>query len=130
MPSGWPGGRFNHYYFDMNRDWFLQSQQETRHRVSRTICSGSRRFRGRARDGARSDLLLAPSANPVNPFVLPTQHRWLSQLGQHLAGWFDRHGFAYTTRDIFDAFFPGYGSQWPTLQGVSACSGNKLARTA
>jgi hypothetical protein len=26
----WPNGRSNHYWFDMNRDWFLQSQQETR----------------------------------------------------------------------------------------------------
>ena len=29
----WPGGRSNHYLFDMNRDWFAQSQPETRGRI-------------------------------------------------------------------------------------------------
>ncbi|HXY39532.1 MAG TPA: M14 family zinc carboxypeptidase, partial [Vicinamibacteria bacterium] len=29
----WPGGRANHYLFDMNRDWFAQSQPETRGRL-------------------------------------------------------------------------------------------------
>src|SRR5690606_8864327 len=29
----WPGGRSNHYLFDMNRDWFARSQPETRGRV-------------------------------------------------------------------------------------------------
>jgi len=30
----WPGGRSNHYLFDMNRDWFAQSQPETRGRIT------------------------------------------------------------------------------------------------
>ena len=30
----WPGGRSNHYLFDMNRDWFSQSQPETRGRIA------------------------------------------------------------------------------------------------
>src|SRR6185437_4476986 len=29
----WPGGRTNHYYIDMNRDWFALSQPETKGRV-------------------------------------------------------------------------------------------------
>ena len=29
----WPGGRSNHYLFDMNRDWFAMTQPETRGRV-------------------------------------------------------------------------------------------------
>ena len=30
----WPGGRYNHYYFDLNRDWAWQTQQETRQRIA------------------------------------------------------------------------------------------------
>ena len=29
----WPGGRTNHYFFDLNRDWSWQTQKETRARV-------------------------------------------------------------------------------------------------
>ena len=31
--EGWPGGRFNHYLFDMNRDWFAMTQPETQAKV-------------------------------------------------------------------------------------------------
>jgi hypothetical protein len=30
---------------------------------------------------------------------------------------FDQFGFSYTTREVYDAFYPGYGSTWPTLHG-------------
>ncbi len=30
----WPGGRSNHYLFDMNRDWFALTQPETRGRIA------------------------------------------------------------------------------------------------
>ncbi|MGH9594824.1 MAG: M14 family zinc carboxypeptidase, partial [Bryobacteraceae bacterium] len=29
----WPGGRTNHYLFDMNRDWFAMTQPETQGRI-------------------------------------------------------------------------------------------------
>ena len=30
---------------------------------------------------------------------------------------FDRFGFDYFTREVFDALYPGYGDTWPTLHG-------------
>src|SRR6185312_7501921 len=30
----WPGGRYNHYYFDLNRDWAWQTQKETQERMA------------------------------------------------------------------------------------------------
>jgi len=39
----WPGGRTNHYLFDMNRDWFA-SRNRKRGRASKSSSSGSRRY--------------------------------------------------------------------------------------
>ncbi len=113
----WPGGRFNHYLFDMNRDWFLQSQRETVCKVRAYLHWMPQIYVDAHEMGRNSTYFFVPPRDPVNPFMLPKQHQWLAQLGQQQASWFDRYGFAYTTREMFDAFYPGYGSEWPTLQG-------------
>jgi hypothetical protein len=113
----WPGGRFNHYLFDMNRDWFLQSQQETVARVKAYLDWQPQIYVDAHEMGRNNTYFFVPSADPVNPFVLPAQRDWLWKIGRHQADWFDRYGFAYTTREMFDSFYPGYGSEWPTLQG-------------
>jgi hypothetical protein len=30
----WPGGRYNHYIFDLNRDWAWQTQLESQQRLA------------------------------------------------------------------------------------------------
>ncbi|MEO1189379.1 MAG: M14 family metallopeptidase, partial [Pseudomonadota bacterium] len=57
---------------------------------------------------------------PFNPNITDTQRARQTQLGQNMARWFDRFGTAYFTREIFDAFYPGYGDMWPTLNGSIA----------
>jgi hypothetical protein len=39
----WPGGRFNHYWFDLNRDWFLATFPETKNRIN-FFCTFDKRF--------------------------------------------------------------------------------------
>ena len=113
----WPGGRFNHYLFDLNRDWFLQSQRETQARVANYLRWQPQIHADAHEMGYNSTYYFVPPADPINPYVLPSQNDWLYRLGRHLAGRFDQYGFAYTTREMFDAFYPGYGSEWPLLHG-------------
>lgn len=113
----WPSGRSNHYWFDMNRDWFRHSQREVRAKVAAFLDWIPQIYVDAHEMGADSTYYFPPPADPKNPFLLPAQHEWFSQLGKHQAGWFDRYGFGYVTREMFDAFYPGYGSEWPTLQG-------------
>ena len=113
----WPGGRFNHYLFDMNRDWFLQSQRESRGRVSAYLAWQPHLLVDAHEMGHDATYFFDPPTDPVNPFVLPQQMRWMDQLGRHLGQRYDQKGFAYTTREMFDAFYPGYGSTWPIFQG-------------
>jgi len=113
----WPSGRSNHYWFDMNRDWFRHSQKEVRAKVAAYLDWNPQLYVDAHEMGANSSFYFPPPTDPKNPFLLPAQHEWFSKLGQHQAGWFDNYGFGYMTREVFDAFYPGYGSEWPTLQG-------------
>lgn len=113
----WPGGRSNHYLFDMNRDWFLQSQRESRGRVSAYLAWQPHLLVDAHEMGYDNTYFFDPPTDPVNPLVLPLQMRWLDRIGRHLGARFDEEGFAYTTREMFDSFYPGYGSTWPLFQG-------------
>lgn len=113
----WPGGRSNHYWFDMNRDWFLQSQRETQAKVAAYLEWQPHFYIDAHEMGRNSTFFFPPPSDPKNPFLLPSQHELVQRLGKHHAAWFDRFQFSYTTREMFDAFFPGYGSEWPSLQG-------------
>ena len=61
-----------------------------------------------------------PSADPFNPNVTSRQREKQVQLGRNMARYFDRFGVQYFSREIFDAFYPGYGDMWPTLNGAIA----------
>ncbi len=113
----WPSGRFNHYLFDMNRDWFLQSQRESQARAAAYLQWQPQIFVDAHEMGHEATYFFTPKAEPINPFYLPQQMESLDLLGRQLARRFDEQGFAYTTREMFDAFYPGYGSTWPTFQG-------------
>jgi hypothetical protein len=115
--ENWPGGRFNHYLFDMNRDWHLQTQQESAARVAAFLHWKPQIFVDAHEMGADSNFFFDPSADPYNPLTLPRQREWHVKIGRQQADEFDRHGFAYTTREVYDAFGPQYGSTWPFLHG-------------
>ncbi len=113
----WPSGRSNHYWFDMNRDWFRHSQQEVKAKVAAYLDWQPQIYVDAHEMGRNSTFYFPPPAEPKNPYLLDRQIEWFEKLGRHQAGWFDKYQFGYMTREVFDAFYPGYGSEWPTLQG-------------
>ncbi|MEL7108167.1 MAG: M14 family zinc carboxypeptidase [Pseudomonadota bacterium] len=116
----WPRGRFNHYVFDLNRDWFALTQPETQSRIKALLDWHPVVYVDSHEMGGDETYFFPPSADPFNPNVTDAQRRRQFQLGQNMARWFDRFGAAYFTREIFDAFYPGYGDMWPTLNGSIA----------
>ena len=116
----WPGGRMNHYLFDLNRDWFAMSQPETIGRVAAmqewwpVVVVDAHEM------GGDSTYFFPPSAEPFNPQIVQSQRTGQEIIGRTNASWFDRLGYRYFTREIFDAFYPGYGDMWPTLHGAVA----------
>ena len=116
----WPGGRTNHYYFDMNRDWYALTQPETQGRVKALREWYPLVFVDLHEMGADSTYYFAPEADPYNPHLTPEQKSNLEWFGKNNAKWFDKFGYDYFTRDVFDAFFPGYGASWPSYYGALA----------
>lgn len=116
----WPGGRFNHYLFDMNRDWFAMTQPESRGRVAAVLEWRPVVLVDAHEMGGDNTYFFAPSAEPFNPNIVPSQRDAQGLIGRNHARWFDRLGYDYFTREVYDAFYPGYGDMWPTLQGAVA----------
>ena len=113
----WPGGRSNHYLFDMNRDWFAQTQPETRGRTAIYLEWYPHVVVDLHEMGGDSTYYFAPPADPLNPHISKEQVALFDLLGRANASRFDEKGFAYFTREVFDSFYPGYGESWPLFQG-------------
>ena len=115
--EAWPGGRTNHYLFDMNRDWFVQSQPETRGRTKFYLEWFPQVVADQHEMGTNNSFYFAPPALPWNPNLTKAQLDWLNRLGRNNAAWFDKFKFDYFTREGYDSFYPGYGEGWPLFHG-------------
>ncbi|WP_121211684.1 M14 metallopeptidase family protein [Maricaulis maris] len=116
----WPGGRYNHYLFDLNRDWFARTQPETRGRTDAILDWRPVVVVDAHEMSGDSTYFFAPSAEPFNPEIVQSQRDAQALIGRNHGTWFDRLGYAFFTREVYDAFYPGYGDMWPTLQGAVA----------
>ena len=114
----WPGGRSNHYLFDMNRDYISLSQPETLGRIRIGLEYFPQVVVDLHEMGGQNTYYFAPPADPLNPYITPTQARWLETFGRANAARFDARGFAYFIREVYDSFYPGYGESWPIYQGA------------
>lgn len=113
----WPSGRVNHYLFDLNRDWLALTQPETQGRVAAIKQWYPLAFVDAHEMGSDSSYFFAPEAVPFNPHLAQAQRENLGLFGRNNARWFDEYGFDYFTREVFDAFYPGYGASWPSYYG-------------
>jgi len=116
----WPGGRTNHYLFDMNRDWFIQTQPETQGRAAAMLEFFPVAYVDAHEMGSDGTYFFAPEAIPFNPHLAADQRNSLELFGRNNARYFDAFGLDYFTREVYDAFYPGYGASWPSYFGSIA----------
>ncbi|MEW6368832.1 MAG: M14 family metallopeptidase [Acidobacteriota bacterium] len=116
--ESWPSGRGNGCLFDMNRDWFTLSQPETRARVRRYAEWLPQVLVDLHEMGGDSTYFFPPPSAPVNQNVQPELVKLFETFGRANAAAFDRKGVEYFAGEIFDEFFPGYGSSWPLYFGT------------
>ena len=115
----WPGGRTNHYWFDLNRDWLPLTQPESRARLAlfgawrpQLLCD----FHEMGRDGT---FFFQPGvAGRTNPNTPDANQKLTARIGAYHARAFDRIGQPYYSGETFDDFFYGKGSTYPDLNGA------------
>jgi hypothetical protein len=115
--EGWPGGRTNHYNFDLNRDWVGMTQPETTGHVKALQEWYPQVFIDLHEMGTEATYYFTPEAGPYNPYLTKEQRDDLYWFGKNNAKYFDQFGFRYFTREEYDAFYPGYGASWPFYFG-------------
>lgn len=110
-------GRYGHYRFDMNRDFIALSQAPTRAMVATIM-----RWHPQVYVDLHStteQFFFPPPASPVNANLPSHASTWLETFGQGNAAAFDRYGWQYYTRDVFDLFYAGYFDAGPSLHGAT-----------
>ena len=114
----WPGGRTNHYYFDLNRDWSWQTQVETQQRLRLFKEWMPHVHVDFHEQGADSPYYFAPAAEPVHEEVTAWQREFQDIIGRNHARYFDDEGWLYFTKESFDILYPGYGDSFPMFNGA------------
>jgi hypothetical protein len=114
----WPGGRYNHYLFDLNRDWAWAIQPETRARLATWGRWNPHVHVDFHEMFFNSSYFFFPAADPINPAYPEHTRVWGRRFGDGNAAAFDARGWTYYTAESFDLFYPGYGDSWPSLLGA------------
>ncbi len=113
----WPGGRANHYLFDLNRDWAWQVQRESQLR-GKVYQQWLPHIHGDFHEMGGNRYYFAPASKPYHESITQWQREFQYTIGQNIARNFDKDHRLYYTREIFDLFYPSYGDTWPTYQGA------------
>ena len=114
----WPGGRTNHYNFDLNRDWAWQTQDETIQRIQLYNQWMPQIHVDFHEQGINEPYYFAPAAEPIHDVVTPWQRSFQTTIGKNHARYFDANGWLYFTRLRFDLFYPSYGDTYPMYNGA------------
>jgi hypothetical protein len=113
----WPGGRINHYYFDLNRDWAWQTQKETQARLALFNQWLPEVHVDYHEQGYNAPYYFAPAAEPIHKVITPWQREMQITIGKNNAKYFDQNGWLYFTKQEFDLLYPSYGDTYPIYSG-------------
>lgn len=114
----WPGGRANHYLFDLNRDWAWQVQVESQARLKVYQQWMPQLHLDFHEQGIDNPFYMAPAAEPLHEQLTPFQHEFQDIFGRNTAKYFDEAGRFYFTKERFDLLYPSYGDTYPMYNGA------------
>ncbi len=117
--QGWPPGRVNYYWFDLNRDWLplvhpeSQARMKWYHQWKPNVVLDFHEM------GTNATYFFQPGiparTNPLTPAKNIELTRAMA--GYHARD-LDQLGSLYFTQEVFDDFYMGKGSTYPDLHGA------------
>ncbi|MBC7875421.1 MAG: zinc carboxypeptidase [Ferruginibacter sp.] len=114
----WPGGRFNHYWFDLNRDWLPAVHVESQNRLTWFHKWKPNILTDHHEQGSNATFFFQPGVpSRVNPLTPAKNQELTAKLGKFHARYLDRIGSMYFTKENYDDFYYGKGSTYPDVQG-------------
>lgn len=114
----WPGGRQNHYQYDLNRDWAWQVQLESRLRMNLYHEWMPMVHADVHEMGFNEPYFFPPAAEPIHEQIRPFQKDFHKKIGELTSKKFDREGWMYYSGERFDLFYPSYGDTYPSFNGA------------
>lgn len=114
----WPGGRVNHFLFDLNRDWAWQTQVESQARLKIYNQWLPQVHVDLHEMGTESPYYFAPASKPYHQYITAWQREFQSTIGKNHTKYFDKQGWLYFTREVFDLLYPSYGDTYPIYSGA------------
>ena len=116
--EGTTSGRYNHYSFDLNRDWVWQTQVETKQRIAFFQSWLPMVHADFHEQSYQHSYYFPPAAKPYLNFISSSIKELQTSVGKSFAGLFDQQKWPYFTSEVYDLFYPGYGDTYPVLNGA------------
>ncbi|OLY94713.1 Zinc carboxypeptidase [Cnuella takakiae] len=115
----WPGGRFNHYWFDLNRDWLPAQHVESQNRLAWYHKWKPNILTDHHEQGSNATFFFQPGVpSRVNPITPAKNQELTGKIAQYHAQFLDRIGSLYFTKENYDDFYYGKGSTYPDVNGA------------
>lgn len=115
----WPGGRFNHYWFDLNRDWLPAVHVESQNRLKWFHLWKPNILTDHHEQGSNATFFFQPGVpSRVNPITPLKNQELTGKLAKFHAQYLDKIGSLYFTKENYDDFYYGKGSTYPDVNGA------------
>jgi len=116
--EGWPNGRTNYYWFDLNRDWLPLVHPESRARARYLQLWQPHVVTDHHEMGTNATFFFQPGVpERNNPLTPPANQSLTERLAEFHARRLDQAGQSYYSRESFDDYYLGKGSTYPDLTG-------------
>ncbi|HEY0655437.1 MAG TPA: M14 family zinc carboxypeptidase [Chryseosolibacter sp.] len=117
--EAWPGGRTNHYWFDLNRDWLVAQQPESKARIKKFHEWKPNVLTDHHEMGTNSTFFFQPGVpSRMHPLTPASNLELTKKIAAYHARALDGIGSFYFTQEGYDDFYYGKGSTFPDVQGA------------